>query len=159
MCDGLRIFVNKNRRFMEENFDYNQVPGYFIHCFNAACPRAGECLRQLAARHVSAVRPVVQAVSPAVWPEGDGTCGQFHPIRKIRLAWGVRRAIGRMPYNEGRLVVKALNRMYTKVTLNRITTHERALPPDEQRRIEALFARYGVTDGEVFDRVEMAYDW
>ena len=27
---------------MEESFDYNQVPTYFVHCFNARCPRAGE---------------------------------------------------------------------------------------------------------------------
>ncbi len=49
--------------------------------------------------------------------------------------------------------------MYTKVTLNRITTHQRPLSPEEQKRIEALFARYGVTDGNVFDRVAMVYDW
>lgn len=159
MCGGLRIFVSKKSSFMEESFDYNQVPTYFVHCFNARCPRAGECLRQLAARHVTAVRPTLQVVNPAVWPAGDGACGQFHAIRQVRMAWGVRQAIGRMPYNEGRLVVKALNRMYTKVTLSRITNHERPLPPDEQKRIEALFASYGMTDGQVFDRVEMGYEW
>lgn len=155
----LRIFVHKNPSFMEESFDYNQVPTYFVHCFNGGCPRAEECLRQLAARHVEPTRPTVEAVSPAVWPADGASCAWFRPIRRIRMAWGVRGAIARMPYNEGRLVVKALNQMYPKVTLNRITTHERPLPPAEQRRIEALFASHGVTDGQVFDRVEMGYEW
>ena len=39
-----------------------------------------------------------------------------------------------------------------------VQTHP-ALPPAEQKRIEALFARHGLTDGQVFDRVEMVYDW
>ena len=144
---------------MEDSFDYNRVPSYFIHCFNAQCPRAGECLRQLAARHVTALRPVVQAVSPAVWEAEGNPCAYFRPIRCVRIAWGVRQAIGRMPYKEGQSVVKALNRIFTKATLNRITTCQRPLSPEEQERIEALFASHGVTDGNVFDRVEMDYEW
>ncbi len=144
---------------MEDSFDYSRVPSYFIHCFNAQCPRAGECLRQLAARHVTALRPVVQAVSPAVWEAEGNPCAYFRPIRCVRIAWGVRQAIGRMPYKEGQSVVKALNRIFTKATLNRITTCQRPLSPEEQKRIEALFASYGVTDGNVFDRVEMGYEW
>ena len=99
---------------MEETFDYSQVPHDFVHCFNAQCPRAGECLRQLAGRHVTALHLVVQAVSPAVWE--------------------------------------------SEATLNRISHHQRPLSPDEQRVIESLFAEYGVTDGNVFDRVEMGYE-
>ena len=144
---------------MEETFDYSQVPSYFIHCFNAQCPRAEKCLRQLAARYVTALRPVVQAVSPAVWEAEGNPCAYFRPIRCVRIAWGVRQAIGRMPYKEGQSVVKALNRIFTKATLNRITTCQRPLSPEEQKRIEALFASYGVTDGNVFDRVEMGYEW
>lgn len=116
---------------MEDSFDYSRVPSYFIHCFNAQCPRAGECLRQLAARHVTALRPVVQAVSPAVWEAEGNPCAYFRPIRCVRIAWGVRQAIGRMPYKEGQSVVKALNRIFTKATLNRITTCQRPLSPEE----------------------------
>ena len=144
---------------MEETFDYSQVPSYFVHCFNAQCPRAGECLRQLAGRHVTALHPVVQAVSPAVWESEDRACAYFHPIRRVRMAWGMRQAIARLPYREGQRVVRKLNQMFTKATLNRISHHQRPLSPDEQRVIESLFAEYGVTDGNVFDRVEMGYEW
>lgn len=144
---------------MEEIFDYNQVPHDFVHCFNAQCPRAEECLRQLAGRNVQPSAMILRVVNPVMCPDAEGGFPQFRPIRKVRMAWGVREAIGRMPYKEGQYVVKALNRMYTKVTLNRITTHQRPLSPEEQKRIEALFARYGVTDGNVFDRVAMVYDW
>lgn len=144
---------------MEESFDYNQVPGQFVHCFSGDCPRAGECLRQLAGRHVQPSKRVLRAVNPAMCPDEGGDFPMFLPMRTIRQAWGVRRAIERMPYKEGRAVVRGLNRMFKKATLNRISTCQRPLSPAEQRAIERLFVAHGVPEGEVFDRVESVYDW
>ena len=144
---------------MEKETDYASVPHGYVHCFHASCPQADACLRRLAGRLAPASVPHVLAMNPAAYPPAGEACPWFRPVRRIRMAWGVRQAVGRMPYKEGRGVVSALNRMYSKVTLNRITNHQRPLPPAEQKQIEALFARYGLTDGQVFDRVEMVYDW
>ncbi|HJA83252.1 MAG TPA: hypothetical protein H9785_04705 [Candidatus Bacteroides intestinavium] len=98
---------------MEESFDYNQVPTYFVHCFNARCPRAGECLRQLAARHVTAVRPTLKVVNPAVWAD----CLLFMPILVV---WGVRNCIDRMPHKEAACMNAWLNRTYSRMGHSRI---------------------------------------
>ena len=155
VCDGLCIFVNKNRRFMEETFDYSQVPSSFVHCFHARCPRAGECLRQLAARHVTPVHPVVQAVSPAVWAD----CSLFVPIRPIRVAWGVRNCIDRMPHKEAKGMNAWLNHTYSRMGHSRIVHHIKPLLPADQKRVREAFRRFGVTDEEVFDYYTYTYDW
>ena len=142
---------------MEESFDYNQVPTYFVHCFNAhaQCPRAGECLRQLAARHVTAVRPTLQVVNPAVWAD----CGLFQPVRLVQEAWGLRNALDRLPHKEAVAIKKRLNRLYTRPTLSRIMNHQRSIPPTEQAALLKLFAAAGVPADQVFDRVQPSYDW
>lgn len=144
---------------MEETFDYSRVPGYFVHCFNAQCPRAGECLRQLAGRHVTASRPVVQAVSPAVWPTGGEACGHFRPVCLVQEAWGLRNALDRLPHKEAVAIKKRLNRLYSRSTLSRLMNHQRSIPPAEQTVLLKLFAAAGVPADRVFDRVQFSYDW
>lgn len=145
---------------MEETFDYGQVPSSFVHCFHAQCPRAGECLRQLAARHVTPVHPVVQAVSPAVWPAVDGAaCAWFKPVRLVQEAWGLRNALDRLPHKEAVAIKKRLSRLYTRSTLSRLMNHHRSIPPAEQATLLKLFAAAGVPADQVFDRVQSSYDW
>lgn len=103
---------------MEETFDYSLVPNYFIHCFNTQCPRTNECLRQLAGRHANASRPVVKTVNPAVWTD----CGLFLPIHPIRVAWGVRNCIDRMPYKTAQAMNTWMNRTYNRMGLAHHTT-------------------------------------
>lgn len=140
---------------MEESFDYNQVPTYFVHCFNARCPRAGECLRQLAARHVTAVRPTLQVVNPAVWAD----CPLFMPIRPIRVAWGVRNCIDRMPHKEAEGMNAWLNRTYSRMGHSRIVRHIKPLMPADQKLVLEAFRRFGVTGEDVFDYCTYTYDW
>ena len=144
---------------MEESFDYNQVPTYFVHCFNARCPRAGECLRQLAARHVTAVRPTLQVVNPAVWPAEGAACPQFKPIRRVQEAWGVRDAIGRMPYREARRMIRWLNQAFPRMTLSRIVNHKRPLTPEEQQQVVRAFRERGMADEQVFAYVTDSFEW
>ena len=125
---------------MEESFDYNQVPTYFVHCFNAQCP---------------AVRPTLQVVNPAVWAD----CGLFQPVRLVQEAWGLRNALDRLPHKEAVAIKKRLNRLYTRPTLSRIMNHQRSIPPTEQAVLLKLFAAAGVPADQVFDRVQPSYDW
>ena len=140
---------------MEKELDYKCVPDTYAHCFNTNCPRADECLRQLAARHVTAVRPTLRAVNPAVWAD----CGLFQPIRLVQEAWGLRNALDRLPHKEAVTVKKRLNHLYTRPTLSRIMNHQRSIPPAEQAALLKLFAAAGVPADQVFDRVQLSYDW
>lgn len=140
---------------MDDSFDYSQLPSSFVHCFNARCPQAGECLRQIAARHVTAVHPVAQAVSPAVWAD----CSLFVPIRRIRVAWGVRNCIDRMPHKEAEGMNAWLNRTYSRMGHSRIVRHIKPLLPTDQKLVLEAFRRFGVTDEEVFDYCTFTYDW
>ena len=144
---------------MDETVDYGQVPGYFVHCFNGGCRRAGECLRQLAARHVEATRPTIEVVSPAVWPADGAACAWFKPIRRVRMAWGVRDAIGRMPYREARRMIRWLNQAFPRMTLSRIVNHKRPLTPEEQQQVVRAFRERGMADEQVFDYVTDSFEW
>ena len=143
---------------MEETFDYGLVPSNFVHCFNTQCPRAGECLRQLAGRHVTASMPRLYVVNPLAWPAGV-PCGEFVPIRPIRLGWGLRKAINRMPHEQAEKMTHWLNRFYPRMTLSRVMNHKRPISPAEQRSILHTFHLLGVTEDDVFDVVKMSYDW
>lgn len=144
---------------MDEILDYGEVPGFFAHCFNTACPQSGQCLRLLAGRHVQPTHQVVQAVNPAVWPQEGGSCPQFKPIVRIRLAWGLRQAIGRIPYGDAKKLVSWLNRRFSRMTLSRIYNHKRPLSPDEQADVIRAFGAYGIAEEDAFDRVTYTYDW
>ena len=121
------------------------------HVFRALFQRP----RQLTARHVTAVRPTLQVVNPAVWAD----CGLFQPVRLVQEAWGLRNALDRLPHKEAVAIKKRLNRLYTRPTLSRIMNHQRSIPPTEQAVLLKLFAAAGVPADQVFDRVQPSYDW
>ena len=144
---------------MEKEFDYSQVPGHFVHCFNNACPLADKCLRQLVARCVDASCPVVQAVSPAVWPTVGGACNYFKPIHTIRLAWGFKRILSALPHEQSLSASADLRQMYTRSTLSRLLNGKRGIKPQEQAKIARIFQRYGIEPEAVFDRWTEEYEW
>lgn len=144
---------------MEKNFDYNQVPEPFVHCFNNACPQADKCLRLMAARHADASRPVVQTVSPAVWPTEGEKCDYFKPIRIIRMAWGFKRILATLPHEQSLAVSARLHEMYTRPTLSRIANGKRPIGLKEQASIAKVFRPYGIEPGDVFDRWTDNYEW
>ena len=144
---------------MEETFDYSLVPHDYVHCFNAQCPRAGECLRQLVARHVTADVPRLHVVNPLAYPKEGGTCAQFAPIKPIRLGWGLRKAINRMPHEQAEKMTHWLNRFYPRMTLSRVMNLKRPITPEEQRSILRAFHSLGMTEDDVFDVVTLSYDW
>ena len=144
---------------MEETFDYSQVPHDFVHCFNAQCQRAGECLRQFVARHVTADVPRLHVVNPLAYPQEGSVCGQFTPIKPIRLGWGLRQAINRMPHGQAEKMTRWLNRFYPRMTLSRVMNHKRPITPEEQKSILRAFRSLGVTEDNVFDAVTLSYDW
>ena len=144
---------------MEETFDYSQVPHDFVHCFNAQCPRAGECLRQFVARHVTADVPRLHMVNPLAYPQEGAVCAQFTPIKPIRLGWGLRKAVNRMPHGQAEKMTRWLNHFYPRMTLSRVMNCKRPIKPEEQRSILRAFRSLGVTGDDVFDAVTMSYDW
>lgn len=144
---------------MEEKFDYTLVPNQYAHCFNAACPRAGECLRQLVGRYTPSGRLQVCTFNPQAYPAEGADCPMFQPVKVVKIAWGLRRAILRMTYEDGTRMKKWLNRYYPRMTLSRVMNHKRGISPAEQEAIVAAFRSFGMTDEDVFDQVTYTYDW
>lgn len=84
---------------MENDFNYELVPPHYIHCFNHECTRRKECLRHKAAEHCTSLHSVIRIVNPAAVPGNSDECAYFHPVRKIRMAWGVGHLLDNVPYN------------------------------------------------------------
>ena len=144
---------------MEKEFDYALVPDLYTHCFHTVCPRANECLRQVAARHVPAEVLQIRVVNPLAYPAEGADCPMFHPIKVVKMGWGLRQAIHRMTYEDGENMKKWLNRYYPRMTLSRVMNHKRAIPPTEQKAIIRAFRSFGMKDENVFDEVTYTYEW
>lgn len=145
---------------MEETFDYSDVPYYYDYCFQFACPLAARCLRCLAGRHVPPEVLSVRAVNPALCPTGeDDRCPMFQPIVRVRIAWGVKRMVERMPYKEARVVNRWLNERFSRAVHSRIVHYRRPISPAEQADILSVFRSLGVEDEDVFDYYTYTYDW
>lgn len=141
------------------SFDYSQVPTSFVHCFNSDCPLADSCLRRLVASHIPSSRLQVCVFNPLAYPAQGADCPMFHPIKEIKMGWGLRQAILRMNYENGCRMKKWLNGYYPRMTLSRIMNHKRGIPPVEQRAIVSAFRSFGMMDEEVFDKVTYTYEW
>ena len=83
---------------MENDFDYKLVPSGFVHCFNSQCPKAGGCLRQVAARYSAHADRHIRIVNPAYFPVGDAACPDFRSAKKVRIAWGITNLLEKVPY-------------------------------------------------------------
>lgn len=78
---------------MNTDFDYEIVPHGYAHCFNDNCSKASSCLRHWVAQHCTANVPLITILSPACFPATSVGCAYFAPIRKMRVAWGVKTSL------------------------------------------------------------------
>lgn len=144
---------------MNTEFDYSLVPSGYAHCFNASCPRGGECLRHLVALHAPKEKELVTCLNPAAYPKNAVQCPYYRSPAKVRLAWGTSVLCNQVPYGIGRGLMSSVRHSFSKATYYRILHHERPLSVEEQQMITNLFRRSGVETEPTYDYYTENYDW
>lgn len=144
---------------MENHFNYEAVPYSFAHCFNHQCVRNNKCLRHLAAEHCAPTQLFLQIINPACVPEDTGSCPYFRSVRKIRIAWGVKHLLDKVPYKEGKLLKSQMIRRFGRTSYYRYYRKEFGLSTDDQEFIRQIFKENGITEEPVYEYYTEEYQW
>lgn len=159
--DIIRIFAvtKSDIILMNETFDYSKVPYDFDHCQQAQCPQAETCLRRLAAIHAPQTLPSMKSVNPNSLPADLTRCPYHLSTRKVRIAWGIKGFLNRLPLEDAKAIRRTLILHFTKTHFYRLQRKERCLRPRDQEYIRQLFRRYGVTEEPAYEYYTEEYDW
>mgnify|MGYP001375716785 CR=1 FL=1 len=85
---------------MKEEPDSLSVPYNFSRCFNDQCPQALKCLRYIAAKNEITDYLYISIVNPARYPADGNQCECFKTAVKVHVAWGLKRLLDRIPYED-----------------------------------------------------------
>lgn len=144
---------------MKEEPDSLSIPYNFARCFNNQCPQATQCLRQLAARHNTADEPCISIINPMCFPTDGNNCPHFKNDEKIRVAWGTKHLLNRIPHEDAVSIRKQLIWHFGKSGYYRFYREERYLTPKEQNFIKQAFRNKGITTEPTFERYTEEYIW
>ena len=133
------------------------APYSFARCFNAQCLQASKCLRYLITENDTPNIPFITAVSPVCYPEDSNKCPYFHTAERVQVAWGIKRLLERLPYEDAVSIRKHLILHFGKTSYYRFYREERYLLPKDQKYIQQVFRNKGITDRPTFDRYTEEY--
>lgn len=144
---------------MKEESNALSVPYRFARCFNAPCIQAEKCLRHMAALYDTANYPYVTIVNPNCIPADGVDCPHFQSAQKVRVAWGVKTLLDKVPYKDAMSIRGQLVSHFGKTGYYRFFRGERGLMPEEQAYVRQLFRKKGYTEEPPFERYTNEYIW
>lgn len=144
---------------MDNGFNNESVPSDFAYCFNHQCTKNKKCMRYLVAEFYSSAKSTIRIINPAGIPEDTNSCMQFHPIRKMRVAWGITHLFDNLPYKDVTGVRAQLINHFGRNNYYRIYRKELGLTPEEQKVFRQVFQKKGITDEPAFEYYTEEYQW
>lgn len=144
---------------MEDEFNYEAVPYGYTHCFNAHCPKGKKCLYHLVALHSTNRYPTLSVINPNCIPEDAAACPFFHPIRKIRVAWGIRHLLDNVPHKDAETLKGFMLSHFGRGMYYRFYRKEKFVAPEHQEYIRRIFRQKGITEEPMFDSYTEEYEW
>lgn len=143
---------------MKPEFDYNSLPYDFIHCLNARCKRADECLRRQATLRMPKERGTVTVVNPGHIVSTGKNCPYFKPDKPLLYALGMTRLLDAVPHSEAMMIKQQMIDYFGQNNYYRFKRKERLFSPEEQEYVRGLFQERGLTDLPVFDEFIERYE-
>lgn len=144
---------------MKNEFDYQEVPYDFAHCFNTQCTQANNCLRRLAATNSTAIRKFLPIVNPACIPKEGDDCPFFKPKIKKQIALGISNLLDNVPHKTALELRRQMVGHFGKTLYYRFLRKENELLPEHQVFIKQLFEQNGINEEPVFDSCRDSFDW
>jgi len=114
----------------------------WYYCFNADCPRTGECVRFLATKF----KPKDVTCGCAIYPDAtlDGPCKHFCRVIVVKTAWGLSHLYDDVKHKDAHIMKYAvMNAMGSRTSYYRINRGEKHLFPEGQEAVKQVFADYG----------------
>ncbi|RHJ82562.1 DUF6078 family protein [Parabacteroides sp. AM08-6] len=144
---------------MEKDFDFSTVPYQYPLCLNRQCPKAANCLRQIAERHMPDSTAYCYIVNPRHLATLEGDCPYFRSDNKIQYAKGFIGFLEKLPHRQMLQVSNTLIACFNRRTYFRVRKGERLLSPAEQQIVADTCRECGVSIPVVFDAYLEDYDW
>lgn len=143
---------------MEQSIDFSTMPATYIVCWNSNCPLKDNCLRQLGASHIRKDRIVTSVNINLVKPE-TGTCNMQRPVRKVRMAWGLKHIYDNLTYKQKDSIYLQIHNGIGNTTYYHYYNERKPMKPEVQQYIRNVFAQHGITEPVEFRRYEEVIDW
>lgn len=139
-----------------EKVNWEGVPEGWALCFNSECQRRESCLRWQAAQQAPRELTVARCVTPQALQ--DGECQHFATTEKVRYARGFSKIYDKVTKMDYTPMRKQMTEMLSgKRYYYEYMRGERRLSPEQQLRIEQLFAEKGYAGCAQFDSYEEDY--
>ncbi len=144
---------------MKEELDSLSIPYNFARCLNDQCPQASTCLRHIAGQHPTTDNLYLTIINPTRYPTNGNACEAFKTAVKVHLAWGLKRLLDRIPYEDAVSIRTQLIRQYGKTGYYRFYRGERGLMPKDQAYIKQLFQNKGIQEEPTYQKHTEEYIW
>ena len=135
------------------------MPKTYRLCVKTDCPRAAECLRNIALAMVSPDELSIQVINPVYLSTIEGDCPMFRSAEKVRYARGFVKMLSGLTVTQANALRKTLEHDFGHARYFRLRAGERLIDPATQEHICQAMVQIGVTDLPDFDAYVEEYDW
>lgn len=101
----------------------------------------------------------ISIVNPARYPADGNQCECFKTAVKVHVAWGLKRLLDRIPYEDAVSIRMQLVGHYGKTGYYRFYRGERGLMPKDQAYIKQIFRNKGIKEEPTYQRYTEEYIW
>ena len=135
------------------------MPKTYRLCVKTDCPRAAECLRNIALAMVSPDELSIQVINPVYLSTIEGDCPMFRSAEKVRYARGFVRMLSGLTVAQANVLRQTLEHDFGHTRYFRLRAGERLIDPATQEHIRQAMVQIGVTNLPDFDAYVEDYDW
>lgn len=135
------------------------MPKTYRLCVKTDCPRAAECLRNIALAMVSPDELSIQVINPVYLSTIEGDCPMFRSAEKLRYARGFVRMLSELTVSQANVLRQTLEHDFGHTRYFRLRAGERLIDPATQEHIRQAMVQIGVTNLPDFDAYVEEYDW
>lgn len=144
---------------MKPEFNYELIPYGFAHCLNKQCKRVDECLRYQAMLHIPSGREYFTIVNPSlIQPTGEN-CPYFKADKLQPFARGIKHLLDPLPHSDAEIIKHQMLKHFGKTLYYRFWRGERFISPDQQKYIQQLFLKKGITTTPLYEEYVEQYEW
>jgi hypothetical protein len=116
-------------------------------------------MRYFVGKRCDPKRTSISIVNPASVPQDTAACPHFHRIKVIRVAWGVRRLVDKIPHRDARYIKGEIIGYLGHTDFYRKYRLESGLSPKQQETIRKIFRARGYMEEPAYEYYTEEYDW